>query len=91
MELVRRETGRCVALVPVPFAIAPMQAAVLQFLPGAPLTPDQVRLLKIDNVVAPDAATLADLGVVPTTVEVVVPGYLRLYRRGGAPSAARSG
>jgi uncharacterized protein YbjT (DUF2867 family) len=91
MELVRRETGRCVALVPVPFAIASTQAAVLQFLPGAPLTPDQVRLLKIDNVVAPDAATLADLGVVPTTVEVVVPGYLRLYRRGGAPSTSRSG
>jgi len=91
MELVRRETGRCVALVPVPFAVAAMQAAVLQYLPGAPLTPDQVRLLKIDNVVAPDAATLADLGVVPTTVEVVVPGYLSLYRRGGAASCSRTG
>src|SRR5580704_15033647 len=39
-------------LLPIPFALAKLQAAVLQFLPKPPLTPDQVELLKTDNVVS---------------------------------------
>jgi NADH dehydrogenase len=80
MEVVRQQTGRRVCLLPLPFAVASLQAAFLQFLPDPPLTPDQVRLLKVDNVVAPGALGFADLGVVPTTVEVIVPTYLARYR-----------
>jgi NADH dehydrogenase len=36
--------------------------------------------LKVDNVVAPDARTLADLGITPTPIELVVPDYLARYR-----------
>jgi hypothetical protein len=39
-------------LVPVPFALAELQASVLQFLPTPPLTPGLVELLKRDNVVS---------------------------------------
>jgi len=81
MEIVRRETRRHPLLVPVPFALAQLKALFLQLLPVPPLTPDQVRLLKIDNVVAPGALTIADLGIAPTTVEVIVPTYLARYRR----------
>ena len=42
-------------LVPLPFALAELQAWFLQFLPKPLLTPDQVELLKTDNVVS-DAA-----------------------------------
>jgi NADH dehydrogenase len=59
------------------------KAFFLQFLPNPPLTPDQVRLLRHDNVVAPAAAGLADLGIVPTTVEAEVPAYLWRYRAKG--------
>ncbi|HLB79617.1 MAG TPA: complex I NDUFA9 subunit family protein, partial [Dongiaceae bacterium] len=52
-------------------------------LPRPPLTRDQVRLLRRDNVVAPGAATLADLGIRPTAIEVVIPAYLERYRPGG--------
>jgi hypothetical protein len=38
--------------VPVPFALAELQASVLQFLPTPPLTPGQVEVLKRDNVVS---------------------------------------
>jgi uncharacterized protein YbjT (DUF2867 family) len=81
MEYVRAQTGRRVLLLPLPYAVASLQAAFLQYLPDPPLTPDQVRLLQVDNVVSSAARTIADLGVTPTTVEVIVPTYLTRYRR----------
>ena len=53
-----------------------------------PLTPDQVRLLKRDNLVAPKALGLADLGVTPSALEVVAPAYLARYRPGGGRAGA---
>jgi NADH dehydrogenase len=74
-------------LVPVPFALARLQASLLQFLPKPPLTPDQVELLRADNVVSEAAAregrTLAGLGVTPTSIEAVVPSYLWRFRKSG--------
>jgi len=83
MELTLRETGRRCWLVTLPYALATLQATLLQFLPNAPLTPDQVRLLKHDNVVSEGALTLAELGIEPETVEAVVPMYLWRFRREG--------
>ncbi|MBC6440775.1 MAG: complex I NDUFA9 subunit family protein [Rhodospirillales bacterium] len=91
MEVVRRETQRGVLLVPMPFLVAQIQALFLQLPPKPILTPDQVRLLKIDNVAARSMPGLGDLGITPTTVEVVVPSYLALYRRGGLRGPARFG
>jgi uncharacterized protein YbjT (DUF2867 family) len=83
MELMLAETRRKRLLVPVPWAVARCQGAFLEWLPNPPLTRDQVRSLERDNVVAPDARTLADLGITPTAVEAILPGYLDRYRRGG--------
>ena len=47
------------------------------------LTADQVRLLKHDNVVSPNAPGLDALGIAATSVESIVPSYLWLYRKGG--------
>ena len=88
LQLILRETGRSRALVPLPFALASLQAALLQLLPNPLLTMDQVRLLKKDNVVSPTAAGLADLGITPTSVEAVVPAYLWRYRAKGEYAAA---
>jgi NADH dehydrogenase len=66
----------------VPFALATLKAMFLQFLPKPLLTPDQVTLLKSDNVVTgPDG--LAALGIVPTSVEAEVPAYLWRFRPKG--------
>ena len=70
-------------LVAVPPAIARLQAAVLEHVPGKPLTRDQLAMLSRDNVVSPGAAGLDALGIVPTPVELVVPSYLDRYRPGG--------
>ena len=52
-------------LISIPFALAEMQAGLVEFLPNPPLTRDQVRLLKTDKVVSGVEPTLADLGVRP--------------------------
>ncbi len=83
MELMLVEIRRRRLLVPLPFWVAALQAAVLQWLPVPPLTPDQVRLLRYDNVVHREALKLEDLGIAPTAVEVVVPSYLDRYRPAG--------
>ena len=85
--LVLAETRRKALLLPVPFLAASALAQLLRFAPDPPLTPDQVTLLKIDNVVAPGARGLADLGVAATAVELVLSTYLDVYRRGRADSA----
>ena len=84
MEMVAAYTGRKRFFVPVPFALARLQATFLQMLPNPLLTCDQVRLLENDNVAADGAKGLADLGVAPTPVETVVPGYLARFRKAGA-------
>jgi NADH dehydrogenase len=83
LELMLQEIGRRRLLVPVPFAVAKLQAFFLEWWPVPPLTRDQVRLLERDNVVSGAALTLADLGIRPTAVELVIPGYLARYRPGG--------
>jgi NADH dehydrogenase len=44
-------------------------------LPRAPISSDQVTLMKRDNVVAADALTLDDLGIAPTPIEAILPDY----------------
>jgi NADH dehydrogenase len=83
MQIILKETGRKRALLSVPFGLAAWKALFLQLMPKPILTVDQVRLLKTDNVAAPTAAGLADLGIVPTSVEAVVPSYLWRYRAKG--------
>lgn len=83
MEVMLAAIDRRRLLVPVPFCVAEMQAAFLQLLPVPPLTRDQVALLKRDNVVSGDALTLADLGIEPTALEVILPAYMERFRRGG--------
>jgi NADH dehydrogenase len=76
-------TGRRRPLVEVPAALARLQARLLERLPGKLLTRDQLLLLERDNVVSAGAAGLAELGIVPTPVDLVVPLYLRRFRPGG--------
>ncbi|WP_422368985.1 complex I NDUFA9 subunit family protein [Pelagibius sp.] len=83
MELLLKTTGRRRALVNLPFGVAKLQATFMELLPVPPLTRDQVTLLRSDNVVSEGALTLADLGIEPTTVESIIPGYLGKYRVGG--------
>ena len=74
-------------LVPVPFFAAKIKAALLQYWPKPPLTPDQVELLRVDNVVSEAAKaegrTLQGLGIEPEPLEAIVPAYLWRFRKTG--------
>ena len=83
IELMLGEIRRKRLLVDLPFGLAAIQARLMSILPNPPLTPDQVELLKRDNVVSSGALTLAALGIAPTAVEGVLPSYLDRFRRGG--------
>jgi NADH dehydrogenase len=89
MRYMLEVVGRRRLLVPISFDLAALQARFLEFLPEPPLTRDQVLLLKQDNVVSQGAKTLADLGVLPTPIELVVPDYLTRYRANAARVAQR--
>jgi len=75
-------------LVPVPWFGANMLGAIGEITGSLPfvapfLTRDQVKNLKMDNIVNPDALSFDDLGIVPETVEAIVPTYLVKYRKYG--------
>jgi len=71
----------------LPWPLAAAVASILQYLPGKLLTPDQVRLLRVDNVVSEAAErenrTLAGLGVAPTSLAAILPSYLVRFRPHG--------
>jgi len=66
--------------VPISFGMAAFLARFLELLPAPPLTRDQIELLKTDNVASAGAKGLADLGLAPTPIELIVPEYLARYR-----------
>jgi uncharacterized protein YbjT (DUF2867 family) len=74
--------GRDKRLVDVPDAGARLLAG-FGFLPGAPLTMDQYRMLQRDNIVSGEYQDLAALGISPTPLEAVAPDWLVRYRKGG--------
>ena len=83
MEITLLHTQRRRLLLPVPFFALSCAAAFAGLLPNAPITLDQVRLLKYDNIVGEKALTLANLDITPTCVDAVLPTYLERYRKGG--------
>ncbi len=88
IELILEITDRKRMLMPLPFGLARLQSIFLQFAPGAlKLTPDQVELLRSDNVVSEAAKaaglTLEGLGITPDSLEAIAPQYLWRFRPAG--------
>jgi uncharacterized protein YbjT (DUF2867 family) len=73
------QLGRHRPLINVPNGAARLLAS----LPMSGLTSDQLLMLQNDNVADPALPGLAELGILPTPIEMVVPSYLARYRRGG--------
>ena len=88
MEFILATIERRRRLVSLPFGLAKLQALLLQFAPGPlKLTPDQVALLRLDNVVSGAARaadlTLEGLGIVADSLEAIAPQYLWRFRKAG--------
>lgn len=84
MEIMLKVVQRKRGFLPLPFGAAAGLARFAQYLPGAPLTPDQVRQLKRDNVVSAAAIaegrTFAAFGIRPRSLEAMLPTYLVRFR-----------
>ena len=76
LELLCASLGIRRRLMPMPFVLWEIQAALASLLPRPPLTRDQVTLMRHDNVVADGALGLADFDITPTALEAVLPTYL---------------
>ena len=74
--------GQSPAIVDVPDLVA-SGLAMFGFLPGAPLSSDQWKMLQSDNVAADGASGLEAFGIVPTPLESVAPEWLGRFVGGG--------
>jgi uncharacterized protein YbjT (DUF2867 family) len=95
MEFTLTTIERRRLLLPLPFGVAKLQAAVFELVSKVPLrvlskpilTRDQVELLRYDNVVSDtarrDGLTLEGLGITPQSIAAIVPTYLWRFRKSG--------
>ena len=95
MEFTLATIERRRLLLPLPFGLAKLQAAIFELVSKFPLrvlskpllTRDQVELLRYDNVVSDtarrDGLTLEGLGITPQSITAIVPTYLWRFRKAG--------
>ena len=83
MEILLIEIKKKRFLIPIPFGMAKFQSYFLQMMSNPLLTPDQVEMLKHNNIVSGDYPTLKDLGVSGTPIHSILPIYIYRYRSAG--------
>ena len=88
LELMLKVVDRRRLLLPIPFFAAQPMGRIGDLvgrLPiiEPPITEDQVKLLKVDNVVSDGAKSFEDLGITPETLDAILPTYLFRYRKQG--------
>lgn len=85
-------------IVNLPFWLGSIIGSVLDFgsmitgrtLSNRILTRDQVKSLRVDNVVAKGAKGLEDLGIAPTPASAIIPDYLWRFRPSGQYDAIKA-
>ena len=83
MEILLEEIKKKRFLMPIPFSVAKFQSYFLQMMPNPLLTPDQVEMLKYNNIVSGEYPTLENLGISGKTIQSILPKYIYRFRTGG--------
>jgi len=83
MEVLLTEIKKKRFLMTIPFGLAKLESYFLQMMPNPLLTPDQVEMLKYNNIVSGEYPTLKDLGITGTTIQNILPKYIYRFRTGG--------
>ena len=87
LELMQKITDTSCTFISLPWFVAKAMGKLTGWLPGAPITLDQVRMLETDNVVSDEAIrqkrTLEGMGINPRNMESVLPSYLVRFRPQG--------
>jgi NADH dehydrogenase len=77
VRLVGRWSGHERPVVPLPMALARLQALVMEWVPGEPLmSRDNLDSMKVPNVASGTLPGLDALGIAPTALAAIAPGYL---------------
>lgn len=79
---IAKAIGRDPVFAPVPDFAAGLLAKATGWVPGAPITMDQFRMLGSDNVVTGKDG-LAAFGITPTSLDAVAEDWLDIYRKHG--------
>ncbi len=77
--------GRDVPFIEIPDAVG----SLIPYLPFAPITRDQWRMLASDNVVPPTGVGFASFGIVPTPLASAAPAWLVRFRKQGRFGSAK--
>ena len=80
LNLIINLTERKPWICAFPFWFGHLISLNLQYLPNPLLTPDQIKLLRIDNISDNKLPLLEDLGVKPTPMESIIPTYLKRFK-----------
>jgi len=87
LDIMQKITDTKRGYLNLPWFAAKAMGKLSGWLPGAPITLDQVKMLETDNVVSNDAIrqkrTLAGMGINPRNMESVLPSYLVRFRPQG--------
>jgi len=83
MEILLRIIKKKRFLITIPFGAAKFSSYFLQMIPKPLLTPDQVEMLKYNNIPSGDYPTLKDLGIIGKSIQSILPKYIYRFRIGG--------
>jgi len=83
LQILLREIKKKRWLIPIGFKMAKFQAKIFQLFPKPLLTPDQVEMLKYNNIVTGKYPTLRDLNINSMTINSMLPKYIYRFRTGG--------
>ena len=83
MEILLIEIKKKRFLIPIPFGVAKFHSYFLQMMSNPLLTPDQVEMLKYNNIVSGKYPTLKNLGISGKTIQSILPQYIYRFRTGG--------
>ena len=83
MEILLSEIKKKRLLINIPFTLARFNSYFLQMMPNPLLTPDQVELLKYNNIITGEHPTLDDLNISCSTIQKILPKYIYRFRTGG--------
>ena len=94
LDIVSKAVGRNRMIVSLPWWMAKLVGKLTGWMPGAPITSDQVKLLQSDNIVSTEAEkqglTLKGLGIQAKTMEATIPAYLVRFKPHGQYGTKRA-
>ena len=82
-EWIASSTGHDPLFIDVPDFAAKTMAIATGWLPGAPITADQFKMLGYDNIADESRNGLSIMGIAPTPLDTVAHDWLDIYRKHG--------